>query len=128
MISTLPLTFELSRTPDGAALLHVRGEVDLASAERLRERLLAEFERHGRLVVDLSGAMLFDGAALRALLALHREATRQRRRPPTLRGVRPTLAKAFKATGMSELFPTEPGPPFPGRSAGRLRPALPSVA
>ncbi|MBS2961475.1 STAS domain-containing protein [Actinocrinis puniceicyclus] len=133
MISSPPPTFYLTHTPDGAAVLHVRGEVDLASADRFRERLLDEFARHPRLVVDLSEAMLFDGAALRALLALHREATGQHRQAPTLRGLRPLLAKAFKATGMNELFPIEPSPPFPQwrrrREAARAAAqAVPSAA
>lgn len=125
MKASTPLTFELTREPEGALVLHVRGEVDLATAPRLRERLLAEFERHPRLVVDLSGAMLFDGPALRALHALHRDAARLGRRPPTLRGVRPLLMKAFKVTGMHELFRIEPSPPITrrGSAAGRLSPA-----
>lgn len=139
MIPSNPLTFELTRELDGAVVLGVRGEVDLATARELRDRLLAEFERHPGLVVDLSGAMLFDGAALRAVHALHCEATRLGRRPPTLRGVRPLLMKAFKATGMHEMFRIEPCPPYTRRrsaAAGRLRAAgarataqgLPSVA
>ena len=112
MTPSLPLSFTTETDPDGAAVLHVHGEVDLATADELRERLLAEFARHPRLVVDLSHAMLYDGAALRALRALHREATRQHRVPPALRGVRPLLAKALKATDLNALFPMEPHVPF----------------
>ena len=112
MTTTPDLSFAISTDPDGAAVLHVRGEADLATAEALRERLLAEFARHERLVVDLSRAMLYDGAALRALHALHREAVRTHRTPPALRGVRPLLAKALKATGMHTLFPRQDHPPF----------------
>ena len=112
MTSAPNLQFALSTDPSGAAVLHVRGEADLATATLLRERLLAEFARHDQLVVDLSQAMLYDGAALRALHALHREAVRTRRQPPALRGVRPTLAKALKATGMHSLFPRQQHPPF----------------
>ncbi|HZU58526.1 MAG TPA: STAS domain-containing protein [Actinocrinis sp.] len=101
------LQFAVGRDPDGARVLHVRGEVDLATAGQLRERLLAEFTRHEHLIVDLSRAMLYDGAALRALHALYRESVRTRRQPPTLRGVRPLLAKALKATGMYSLFPRQ---------------------
>jgi anti-anti-sigma factor len=112
MTSTPILEFASSTDPDGAAVLHVRGEVDLATAEQLRERLLAEFSRHHRLVVDLSQAMFYDGVALRALHALHREAVRLRREPPVLRGVRPLLAKALKATGMHAHFPQQAHVPF----------------
>jgi len=112
MTPSLPLRFATETDPDGAAVLHVHGEVDLATADELRERLLAEFARHPCLVVDLSHAMLYDGAALRALHALHREAIRQHRLPPALRGVRPLLAKALKVTGLNALFPLEPHVPF----------------
>ena len=121
MIASVHLTFDTAREPDGAVVLYVRGEVDLATAAQLRDRLLHEFRRRPRLIVDLSGAMLFDGAALRALHALHREATRLGRRPPTLRGVRPLLAKAFRATGMSELFEIEPSAPLIRRPASARR-------
>lgn len=128
MIQSLPLTFDLAPEPGGDTVLHVRGEVDLATAHQLRERLFAEFENHPGLIVDLSGAMLFDGAALRALHALHREAIKLGRQPPTLRGIRPLLMKAFKATGMDKLFRIEPSPPFSRprsvqASANRVSPA-----
>lgn len=111
----------MSTDPDGTTVLHVRGEADLATAAQLRERLLAEFARRERLVVDLSCAMLYDGAALRALHTLYREAARTRREPPALRAVRPMLAKALRATGMHTLFPRQEHPPFPPRTA-RPRP------
>jgi anti-anti-sigma factor len=130
MTSAPLLDFTVSSDPDGTTVLHVSGEADLATAQALRERLLTEFARHDRLVLDLSRAMLYDGAALRALHALHREAVRTRREPPALRGVRPTLAKALKATGLHNLFPQQAHPPFPRRTA-RLRPhprPMPAVA
>jgi anti-anti-sigma factor len=122
------LDFASTAEPDGTVVLHVRGEVDMANADQLRERLLAEFARHPRLVLDLSQAMFYDGAALRALQAVHRAAARQRRLPPTLRGVRPLLAKALKATDMHTLFPREAHPPFPLARTARPRPAALSRA
>ncbi|HZU54750.1 MAG TPA: STAS domain-containing protein [Actinocrinis sp.] len=123
------LDFAVSTDPDGTTVLHVCGEVDIATAEQLRERLLAEFARHDRLVVDLSRAMLYDGVALRALRALHREAVRARRQPPALRGVRPTLAKVLKATGIHALFLQQEHHPFPSRKPQpQPRPALAASA
>lgn len=109
MTTTSPtaLRFTTSTDPDGATVLHVRGEVDVSTADQLRERLLAEFARRPRLVLDLSRAMFYDGPALRTLHALHEEAVRRHRRPPVLRGVRPLLAKALRATRMDTLFPME---------------------
>ena len=125
------LEFASSTDPSGAAVLHVRGEVDLATADQLRERLLAEFAHHHRLVVDLSHAMLYDGAALGVLRALHREAVKEGRDTPALRGVRPALAKALEATGMDAQFPLDTHRPFPTLRALRRRPEpspMPSAA
>lgn len=102
------LLIDVTTAPDGA-VLYVRGEVDIATADQLRERLLTAFAEHARLVVDLSGAMFFDAAGLRALHAVYREAVRSGHRPPILRGVRPLLAKSLKATGMYGKFTIEPG-------------------
>lgn len=96
-------------TASDEAVLYVRGEVDIATADQLRERLLTAYAEYARLVVDLSGAMFFDASGLRALHAVYREAVRHGRRPPILRGVRPLLAKSLKATGMYGLFTIEPG-------------------
>jgi anti-anti-sigma factor len=122
------LDFASSVEPDGSTVLHVRGEVDLANADRLRERLLAEFARRPRLVLDLSQAMLYDGAALRALHAVYRAAALDNRQPPTLRGVRPLLAKSLKAAGMQNLFPREAHHPFPRARTARPRTAALSPA
>jgi anti-anti-sigma factor len=124
MTPSLPLHFAVSTEPGGVRVLQVRGEVDLATADRLRERLLAEFTRHPRLVVDLSNAMLFDGAALRALHALSAKATETHREPPVLRGVRPLLAHMLKITGLRDLFTLEAARPAPRRPA--LRAGSPS--
>lgn len=105
---TESLLLDVTTAPDGA-VLYVRGEVDIATADQLRERLLSAYAEHARLVVDLSGAMFFDASGLRALHAVYREAVRAGHRPPVLRGVRPLLAKSLKATGMYTLFTIEPG-------------------
>lgn len=131
MTPTPTLQFASSTDPDGTAVLHVRGEVDLATAGRLRERLLAEFARHRRLVVDLSQAMFYDGAALGALRALHGEAVRACREPPVLRGVRPMLARALRAAGMHAHFPQERHVPLTELRTLRHRPepsSAPSAA
>jgi len=129
MTPTSTLEFAVSTDPGGTAVLHVRGEADLATAALLRERLLAEFDHHDPLVVDLSHAMLYDGAALRALHALHREAMRTHRQPPTLRGVRPLLAKALKTVGMHTLFPRQDHPPLhPARTTRTVLRPLPTNA
>jgi anti-anti-sigma factor len=103
---------EIARHTDGEGLsvLIVRGEVNPTTAPYLREALMEQLDRCGRLVVDLSGAVLFDASGLRVLLAARRESDRRGKPEPVLRGVRPLLAKSLRATGIDHLFAREPAP------------------
>ena len=105
---TVPLTIALHAAPDGTATLRIRGEVDLTSADRLRQATIAAMAHYQAVALDLSGAYFFDASGLRALQAVHREAARRHLPVPTLRGVRPLLAKMLRLTGMTRLFPLEP--------------------
>jgi anti-sigma B factor antagonist len=59
--STAPLTVSIS------------GEVDIASAPKLREELLGAMRRHGaQLALDLSGVTFMDCAGINVLLAARR--------------------------------------------------------
>ncbi|MBR8742407.1 STAS domain-containing protein [Nocardiopsis sp. MG754419] len=59
----------------------VHGEVDLATADRLRDRLLRAVEDSGCacLVVDMSGVGFFDASGVRALVSVHRSLSEQGR-------------------------------------------------
>jgi anti-anti-sigma factor len=105
---TVPLTIHEHATPGGTATLRIRGEVDLASADRLRQATIDAMSRYRAVRLDLSGAYFFDASGLRALHAIHREAVRRRQPVPTLLGVRPLLAKMLKLTGLTRHFPLEP--------------------
>ena len=53
----------------------VSGQIDIASAPKLREELLSALRRHGaRLVLDLGGVTFMDCAGINALLAARRHA------------------------------------------------------
>ena len=53
----------------------VSGEIDIASAPKLREELLGALRRHGtRLALDLGGVTFMDCAGINALLAAWRHA------------------------------------------------------
>jgi anti-anti-sigma factor len=94
------------------AVLWVRGEVDIATAEQFREAALAMVRQWRRVVFDVEGAMLLDASGLRVLAAVSREARRLGHPVPGLRGVRPLLAKSLKATGLLDSFVREPAAPF----------------
>ena len=54
---------------DGASVVHVVGEMDLASADLLESTLRTLTQRsHGRVVVDLSRVTFMDSAGLRVLV------------------------------------------------------------
>ena len=53
----------------------VSGEIDIASASKLREELLSALHRHGaRLALDLGGVTFMDCAGVNVLLAARRHA------------------------------------------------------
>jgi len=63
VLSTVPLVVAVS------------GEIDIASAPKLREELLSAVRRHGaRLALDLGGVTFMDCAGINALLAARRHA------------------------------------------------------
>lgn len=104
---TVPLTFALLPESDATVTLRVRGEVDLTCADRLREAATEALARYRAVTIDLSGAYFFDVFGLRALRAIHDEATRLHRPVPRLRGVRPLLAKMLRLTGLNRLYSIE---------------------
>ena len=63
VLSTVPLVVAVS------------GEIDIASAPKLREELVSAVGRHGaRLALDLGGVTFMDCAGINALLAARRHA------------------------------------------------------
>jgi anti-sigma B factor antagonist len=62
-----------SALPGGGTVLHVQGDLDMATAPMLEEALLeAGFDQ--RLVIDLSGCTFLDSSAVRVLVAAARDA------------------------------------------------------
>ncbi|MGH9116922.1 MAG: STAS domain-containing protein [Acidimicrobiales bacterium] len=89
---------------DGAAVLRVTGEIDVATAPRLREHvvtLVAEGET--RLVVDLEGVDFIDSTGLGALVgALKR--VRTHGGELAIVCTRSRLLKVFEITGLGRVF------------------------
>lgn len=89
---------------DGWAVLAVSGEVDVATAPRLRERLieLVNSGRH-RIVVDLSGVEFLDSTGLGVLVgALKRVRTHDGEL--ALVCAEPRILKVFEITGLTKVF------------------------
>lgn len=98
-------TFDCSvEQGDGYTVVAVAGEVDVATAPTLRERLDETIGQSGSLVVvDLGGVTFIDSTALGVLIgALNRSAAEG----GVLRLVisEPRIIKIFEITGLTELF------------------------
>lgn len=59
---------------DGVCVVHVGGDVDLATAGQLRDALVSSAAGGHPMVVDLSGVTFLDAAGLSALVAGRRAA------------------------------------------------------
>lgn len=102
----MDLTFEISdRTIGAVPVAAVTGEIDVATAPALRERLQQLVgESAPTVVVDLSGVSFLDSTALGVLVGAHkrcREAGGQLRLVIT----EPRILKVFEITGLTEIFP-----------------------
>ncbi|HUI02298.1 MAG TPA: STAS domain-containing protein [Acidimicrobiales bacterium] len=101
--------FEVSdRVHDGVPVMVVHGEIDVATAPQLRERLLAMAEgNHALAVADLSGVTFMDSTALGVLVS---GVKRFRSGGGDLRLVitEPHIAKVFAITGLDDLFSIYP--------------------
>ena len=90
---------------DGWAVLAVTGEVDVATAPRLREQLVALVtEGRHRIAVDLEGVDFLDSTGLGVLVgALKRVRTHEGEL--ALVCTQPRILKVFEITGLTKVFP-----------------------
>ncbi len=89
---------------DGATVLAVRGEVDVYTAPRLREKLV-ELVSQGkyRIIVDLEGVDFLDSTGLGVLVgALKR--VRSNDGELSLVCTQPRIRKVFEVTGLTKVF------------------------
>lgn len=93
----------------GVTVVPVQGEVDLATADHMRDRILrvAQDSRCVCLVVDMSGLDFFDASGVGALIAVHRELTRQGRHM-ALAEPAPIAARVLDTLDMGRVFEIYP--------------------
>ena len=89
---------------DGWTVLAVFGEIDVASAPRLREQLitLVNDQKH-RIVVDLGGVDFIDSTGLGVLIGA-RKRVRAHDGDVVLVCTEPRIVKVFEITGLDQLF------------------------
>lgn len=102
------LSFELSTARGKPAMLQVAGEIDLGTADQLRDRLVAPTAgERPQLVVDLTGVSFYDASGLSAFLA-GREEAHKRGGWLRLCSLQPVVAKLFRITVLDQVFAIYP--------------------
>jgi anti-sigma B factor antagonist len=94
---------EISNREHGRyAVVALRGELDLAGAAGLRDRLRAACDEHeGRVVLDLSELAFIDSTGLSILVEYH-DKTRSAGGRLILLAPRPAVVKVLRITGLNE--------------------------
>lgn len=65
----MELNIQSENTPDGVAIIEIAGELDLYTAPRLKETLLAALEGGAlKVLVDMTGVHFIDSSALGVLI------------------------------------------------------------
>ena len=104
-------------------LVRLCGEIDIATAPGLRERLFGLLRRGAGLVIfDLSGVPFCDASGLGMLVGSHRHAT-VLGVALRLTALRPQVARLVKINGMDRVLTIYPAPPTWQGTRGR-RPQL----
>ena len=89
---------------EAAEIVLVSGEVDLATAASLKERLDSAIDRVDKpLVVDLLGVTFIDSTALGVLIGAWKRC-QELNRPMSVVVEDPRILKVFQITGLTDLF------------------------
>lgn len=99
---------------DGVAVVALRGELDLATADRTVQYVSDVIDRHeGPVNADLSGLAFCDACGLGALIRIAAHAERSGRRIEFTRPSR-SLTRLMRITGLIDrlLMPALPRPPL----------------
>jgi anti-sigma B factor antagonist/stage II sporulation protein AA (anti-sigma F factor antagonist) len=92
------MDFDLGREPDGTTVVTVRGDLDIASADRLNAAVAPMLEADGRrLIVDVQALRFADSSAI--ALWVRWAATVEELQ---LRGASPLLRRLINAMGLEQ--------------------------
>ena len=105
VVNQTPLELSRQATPDGQQVVTLRGEIDIATADRARAYLYNVVDSEPLpVMIDLSGVTFCDAAGL-GMLAKVAARARKAGRPVRLVGPRPPLLRIMRITGLDEAFP-----------------------
>jgi anti-anti-sigma factor len=96
-------------SPPGTVRVAVTGEVDLATAPELRERLLGVLHTHGPAVldIDLAGVTFLDCTGIGALVAVYNAAVHAGCQLRVLHP-QPIVRRVLEVTGLLDVFTVAP--------------------
>lgn len=93
---------------DGWAVVRVHGDVDVASAPRLREHLVrAVSDGHHHVILDLDDVHFIDSTGLGVVIGMLKR-TRALGGDLRLVSTREMLARVFEITGLDKALPIDP--------------------
>ena len=95
---------------DGHVVVHLAGDIDVATAPQVRAALLDAVAADQNVVVDCARLEFLDSTGLGILIAARTRA-RAAGGSLLLTGVRPPLERLLAVTGVDRLFRLEPHPP-----------------
>jgi anti-sigma B factor antagonist len=100
------LRLQYQLTSDGHAMVSMRGELDIATAERAHAylRSVLDSDKKGKLILNLADLTFCDAAGLGVLARLAGHA-RRTGRAVLLTAPRPQLVRIMRITGMDATFP-----------------------
>jgi anti-anti-sigma factor len=97
-------------TTNGVTVLEVTGEVDLSSADQLRDTAIAALTPYGgTLRIDLAGVSFMDSTGLGALMAVYDHAGDQHR--VLIQNPRRNVRRILEITGLDQVFVPRNGEP-----------------
>ncbi|MEU4521514.1 STAS domain-containing protein [Amycolatopsis sp. NPDC024027] len=97
-----------TRTTGAGAVVTVEGELDVATAPRLRAEVAALVLKPGQvLVVDLAGVTFCDSSGISALIAA-RNVAEAAGAAVALAALPARLSRTFGLIGLADFFPTYP--------------------
>jgi anti-sigma B factor antagonist len=100
------LTVEVTEEAPGTFVAYVRGEIDMATCERLRDAIEPHLGPGQRIVMDLSGVSFMDSSCLNILLHARTTLTADGG-SLILRNPSKAARLLLSLTGISELFDIE---------------------
>ena len=100
------MAFEV-RDIGGVAVVALEGDVDLQSSPAVRQQLLACFEKHTRVVVDLSGVTYIDSSGVASLVEAFQLA-RKKSGTFALAHVSPAVMRVLSLARLDRVFTIHP--------------------